>query len=165
MEGGEGQTHVGCVIIKRKLENKEPPEKTSVFKTMKIAQAEKERCVVKDCKFKIELKLSQKRCPHHAAKAVRASASAARSYVDYDYLSKLDAKEKAFLHLFTKDHYYGQTAKVFKITKKERRVIYTADHSRRRCVDLTMTTPLTERATPNPEDGLIALIDAKYKKP
>lgn len=101
-------------------------------------------------------------------------------YVDYDYISKLDPKAKAWLDKFTEETYraYFNDDKPKHLHKKKaRKAIYNANNARNRCIysrargkkqldfgdDAAFDAMESKNNLTNPEDAIISYIDLKKR--
>ena len=101
-------------------------------------------------------------------KPVAATRTAARPFVDYDYIHKLSPEEKVFLNKFTNEYYYEDFRKGTALHSETQKAAITTDNNRRRrsieakqrhidpSIDLAYLKPAT-----SPEEAIIAAIDAK----
>ena len=101
---------------------------------------------------------------------VHSSRVASKELVDYDYLSKLTAKERRWLTQFTKEYYFNQFDKDKKPLHNKKAIteLHSDNNHRRRCYELTDSQPLEfidKSHKTSLEDTLIDWIDSKKTKP
>lgn len=157
MEGPEGQTHVGCVIFKRRFENRKKSTEP-VLKTDRKAKTAASMCIVANCLDEVAYK---KRCHKHAEKTKPSTKKAARTYIDYDYIGALSFEHRNWLCQFTESYYHNQPVSLT-VSKVMKLLDYGADNARRRCVELTLCSsvdPINSKLTHVPREFYVRLFD------